>query len=132
MVLKADSKTNVPSNIPSDDITYNSVTSFTSSINPIYGVTAEDANHFHEEIKNQWNAYDPYAFKDLTTGDYVTRSTSKQSNDIYTMAIQAIWLCGYKKWNIAFYQRVVTEEYDVILGKPPPGIDMFLHHNIRL
>ncbi|CAJ0634813.1 9034_t:CDS:2 [Entrophospora sp. SA101] len=143
---------------------YNMATPFLD-LSPIYGVTAEDAKDLREgnrgKLKTSGNAYDPYPFKDPTTGIYVTGPTSKRSNNIFTMAILTIWLREHnrlcdefyekngdawtddqyfeeaRKWNIAFYQRVVTEEYlGVILGKPlppyqkydpdlTPGIDVF-------
>nr|CAG8493448.1 8403_t:CDS:10 [Entrophospora candida] len=143
---------------------YNGVTPFLD-LSAIYGITAEDEKNLREgtggKLKTGGNAYDPYPFKDQTTGLYVTGPTSKRSNNIFTMAIQTIWLrehnrlCDYfyekngdtwndtqyyeeaMKWNIAFYQKVVIEEYlGVVTGKPlppyqkynpdlTPGIDVF-------
>ncbi|CAJ0634805.1 9030_t:CDS:2 [Entrophospora sp. SA101] len=184
--------------IPSDDATYNSITSLPGQLSnskslafnrsdflptqtpkrtgynkatpfldlsPIYGVTAENAKNLREgnrgKLKTSGNAYDPYPFKDPTTGNYVTGPVGKRAINVFTMAILTIWLREHnrlcdefyekngdawtddqyfeeaRKWNIAFYQRVVTEEYlGVILGKPlspyqkydpdlTPGIDVF-------
>ncbi|CAJ0887295.1 7546_t:CDS:10 [Entrophospora sp. SA101] len=143
---------------------YNDVTPFLD-LSAIYGITAEDEKNLREgnrgKLKISGNAYDPYPFKDQTTGNYVTGPVGKRAINIFTMAIQTIWLrehnrlCDYfhekngdtwndtqyyeeaMKWNIAFYQKVVIEEYlGVVTGKPlppyqkynphlTPGIDVF-------
>ncbi|CAJ0634957.1 12850_t:CDS:10 [Entrophospora sp. SA101] len=143
---------------------YNNLTPFLD-LSPIYGITAENAKSLREgnkgKLKTSGSESDPYPFKDPTTGNYVLGTVGVRSNNIFTMSIQTIWLREHnrlcdelykkygdgwnddqyfeeaRKWNIAFYQKVVVEEYlNVILGKqlPPyqkydpgltPGIDVF-------
>nr|CAG8539981.1 14372_t:CDS:10 [Entrophospora candida] len=143
---------------------YNNLTPFLD-LSPIYGITAENAKSLREgnrgKLKTSGNVADPYPFKDPTTGNYVLGTVGVRSNNIFTMSIQTIWLREHnrlcdelyikygdewtddqyfevaRRWNIAFYQKVVVEEYlNVILGKqlPPyqkydpdltPGIDVF-------
>ncbi|CAH1764807.1 16_t:CDS:10, partial [Entrophospora sp. SA101] len=143
---------------------YNNATPFLD-LSSIYGITNENAKNLREgnkgKLKTSGNINDPYPFKDPTTGNYIVGASSARSNNIFIMAIHTIWLREHnrlcdelyekngdawtddqyfeeaRKWNIAFYQRVVTEEYlGVVLGKPlppyqkydpnlTPGIDVF-------
>ncbi|CAH1764119.1 12503_t:CDS:10 [Entrophospora sp. SA101] len=126
---------------------YNNLTPFLD-LSPIYGVTAENAKSLREgnrgKLKTSGNGADTYPFKDPTTGNYVLGPVGARSNNIFTMAVQTIWLREHnrlcddlyeknntwtddqyfeeaRKWNIAIYQKVVMEEYlGVILGKQLP------------
>ncbi|CAJ0825833.1 11800_t:CDS:10 [Entrophospora sp. SA101] len=131
---------------------YNTVTPFLD-LGPIYGVNAEGAKDRREgnrgKLKTNGDVANPYPYKDSFVGN------------IFITAIQTIWLREHnrlcdqfyeingdawsddkyfeeaRKWNIAFYQKVVTEEYlGVVMGRPlppyqkydpdlTPGIDVF-------
>ncbi|CAJ0925836.1 17875_t:CDS:10 [Entrophospora sp. SA101] len=175
------SKTDTPSipiYIPTDDSIYNPPTSQkfqefnrTSDemnhvtpfldLNQLYGLNTEESRKLRDignrgKLKMDEKNYPMnYPTSDMI-GGFLNRA-----NNIFTLAIQIIWmrehnrLCNQfyddhgdswtddqyfeeaRKWNIAFYQKVVTEEYlGIILGKPlppyqqynenlVPGVDLF-------
>ncbi|CAG8542427.1 14892_t:CDS:10, partial [Acaulospora morrowiae] len=141
---------------------YNLVTPFLD-LNNIYGSSQSQLMPLRENVtgKLKVSTTDGFSYppKD-DNGAYVWGAVSKRSPSIFTLAIQTIWirehnrLCEQlhtqhpewsdedlfqeaKRWNIAFYQKVVTEEYlGIILGHPlpayksynkdiKPGIDTF-------
>ncbi|CAH1770753.1 6300_t:CDS:2, partial [Entrophospora sp. SA101] len=164
------SKTDTPSipiYIPTDDSIYNPPTSQkfqefnrTSDemnhvtpfldLNQLYGLNTEESRKLRDignrgKLKMDEKNYPMnYPTSDMI-GGFLNRA-----NNIFTLAIQIIWmrehnrLCNQfyddhgdswtddqyfeeaRKWNIAFYQKVVTEEYlGIILGKPLPPYQQY-------
>ncbi|CAJ0828458.1 9752_t:CDS:10 [Entrophospora sp. SA101] len=144
----------------------NNVTPFLD-LSPLYGISIAESNMLRDlgnrgRMKtNGGSPTNSYPIRNQTTGSYIMGTHSTRSNNIFTLAILTIWLREHnrlcdelydihgdtwtddqyfeeaRKWNIAFYQKVVTEEYlGVVLGQPlpqyqkydpalTPGIDLF-------
>ncbi|CAG8465360.1 9912_t:CDS:10 [Acaulospora morrowiae] len=130
---------------------YNLVTPFLD-LNNIYGSSKDQQASLRENVMGKLKVStvdeSPYPPKN-GGGAFVWGAVSTRSPSIFTLAIQTIWIREHnrmceilykqhpewsdddlfqeaRRWNIAYYQKVVTEEYlGIILGHPLPAYQSY-------